>query len=135
MIGIVFVSMLMMALRVLGRMRTDEPFEAVWGRFAPWMWWALAVMAATGLVLIVGEPVREATALSFWLKMALIVVGVALRAGTAPRCKRRRRQLHSGGTRFAAAVVLLVWVAIIFLGRAIAYDAEVWGSWSLGVYS
>jgi hypothetical protein len=31
MIGIVFGSMLLIALRVLGRMRADEPFAAVWG--------------------------------------------------------------------------------------------------------
>jgi hypothetical protein len=41
----------------------------------------------------------------------------------------------STGTRFAATLVLLVWVAIIFLGRFIAYDAEVWGSWSLGAHA
>jgi hypothetical protein len=66
----------MVVLRILGRYRADEPFTAIWQRFAPWMWWALAVMAATGLVLIIGEPLREASALSFWLKMALILVGV-----------------------------------------------------------
>ena len=38
MIGLVFVSSLMITLRVLGSMRTDEPFATVWGRFAPWMW-------------------------------------------------------------------------------------------------
>jgi hypothetical protein len=27
-------------------------------------------------------------------------------------------------------VTLLLWVAIIFLGRAIAYDDSVWGGWS-----
>jgi hypothetical protein len=33
------------ALRVLGRMRTDETFSVVWRRFAPWMWCGLVVMA------------------------------------------------------------------------------------------
>jgi hypothetical protein len=28
-------------------------------------------------------------------------------------------------------VALVLWIAIIFLGRAIAYDTEVWGSLSL----
>ena len=77
MVGIVFVSMLNVALRVLGQIRADEPLAEVWHRFAPWFWCALGVMAGTGLVLIIGEPVREATALSFWLKMSLIVIGVA----------------------------------------------------------
>ena len=41
MIGIVFVSMLNVALRVLGRIRADEPLAEVWRRFAPWFWSAL----------------------------------------------------------------------------------------------
>src|SRR6185312_9655954 len=66
----------MIALRVLGRMRADEPFETVWGRFAPWMWTGLCVMAVTGITLVLGEPVREFTALSFWIKMGLVALGV-----------------------------------------------------------
>jgi hypothetical protein len=60
-IGVVFVSSLMIALRVLGRMRADEPFAVVWQRFAPWMWGGLVVMAVTGLTLVIGEPVRFIT--------------------------------------------------------------------------
>src|SRR6516225_4612440 len=64
MIGVVFVSSLMITLRVVGSMRADEPFETVWGRFAPWMWTGLVVMALTGLVLVVGDPPRGFSALS-----------------------------------------------------------------------
>ena len=76
MIGIVFVSMLMVALRVLGQVRTEEPLAEVWHRFAPWFWTALGVMLGTGVILTIGEPVRQASALSFWLKMSLIIIGV-----------------------------------------------------------
>ena len=31
----------------------------------------------TGLILIIGEPVREFTAKSFWAKMVLLVLGIA----------------------------------------------------------
>jgi len=134
MIGIVFVSILMVVLRIFGRVRTDQPFAEVWGRFAPWMWTGLVVMTATGLVLIVGEPVREFTSTSFWLKMLLIAIG----AGSAALFARRSGALaaqgpveFSGGTKAAAAVTVALWLAIIFLGRAIAYDVEVWGSLSL----
>jgi hypothetical protein len=134
MIGIVFVSMLIVALRVLGQVRTDEPLAEVWHRFAPWFWAALGVMAGTGLVLTIGEPVRQVSALSFWLKMALIAIGVAsavyfgrtvnaavVTAGPRP----------SSSARFVAIATILLWVAIIFLGRSIAYDVEIWESWHL----
>jgi uncharacterized membrane protein SirB2 len=135
MIGIVFVSVLMVVLRIHGRIRADEPFDATWKRFAPWMWWALAIMLATGIVLIIGEPLREAKALSFWLKMGLILVGVLGVLGLRRSAAAAAGNSIPGGTRFAAVFVLVVWIAIIYLGRAIAYDAEVWGSWSPGVYS
>jgi len=136
MIGVVFISILMIALRVLGRVRADETFETVWTRFAPWMWSGLVVMALTGLTLIVGEPIREFTALSFWLKMGLVAIGVA---GTLAFARALRPAAlaagpefrFSAGTKTAAVLTLVLWLAIIFLGRAIAYDTEVWGSLSL----
>jgi hypothetical protein len=129
-IGIVFVSSLMTALRVLGRMRTDEPFAAIWARFAPWMWGGLIVMTLTGLLLVVGEPVRELTALSFWLKMGLLTIGIAgtvvfgrsLAPGTAVD--------FSAAAKTSAIALVVLWLAIIFLGRGIAYDVELWGALS-----
>jgi hypothetical protein len=130
MIGIVFVSLLVICLRVLGRVRMDESLDAVWAWFAPWMWTGLCVMAATGLVMICGEPVREATATSFWLKMGLLILAI-----TMVNVLRRSLAGHVGlrfpaGARFMAIAVMLILVAIVFLGRAIAYDLEVWGSWT-----
>ena len=133
-IGVVFVSSLMIALRILGRMRADEPFAAVWCRFAPWMWGGLVVMSVTGLLLVAGEPVRELTALSFWIKMtllALVVVGTAV-FGRSLRPTAPAASPEFSATAKAAAVgIVLLWLAVIFLGRAIAYNTEVWGSLSL----
>jgi len=134
-IGVVFVSSLMIALRVLGRMRVDEPFVVVWARFAPWMWLGLAVMAVTGTLLVAGEPVREFTTLSFWMKMALLalaVTGTLLYGRTlksAPACVSAAE--FSAPAKAASVAIIVLWLAIIFLGRAIAYDKEVWGSLSL----
>jgi Family of unknown function (DUF6644) len=130
MIGVVFVSCLMIALRVLGVMRTDEPVEAVWRRFAPWMWSALVVMAATGITLVVGEPEREFGAVSFWMKMVLVAIGVA---GTALYGRSLKAAAvgvpapFSMSAKAASILIVIVWLAVIFLGRAIAYDKQVWG--------
>lgn len=134
MIGVVFVSSLMIALRVLGRMRADEPFETVWGRFAPWMWTGLCLMALTGLTLVIGEPVREFTALSFWIKMGLLVLGVTCTAmyGRSLRHATIVAPVQfSRSAKLASVLIVVLWLTVIFLGRAIAYDREVWGSLSL----
>jgi hypothetical protein len=134
MIGIVFVSMLNVALRVLGQIRADEPLADVWRRFAPWFWSALCVMAATGLVLSISEPIRQVTALSFWLKMSLLAIGVisALSFGRVVRTTAGTASaVSSGKARVVAVATVLLWVAIMFLGRWIAYDVEIWESWHL----
>ena len=135
MIGVVFVSMLSVALRVLGQVRTDEPLAEVWHRFAPWFWTALGVMAGTGLILTISEPVREVSALSFWIKMTLIVIGVAsaLYFGrtVATAGVGAVTSVYSGRARVVAVATIVLWVAIMFLGRWIAYDVEIWESWHL----
>ena len=133
MIGVVFVSMLSVALRVLGQVRTDEPLAEVWHRFAPWFWTALGVMAGTGLILTIGEPVREVSALSFWIKMTLIVIGIAsaLYFGRTVAAAAAVSSVYSGRARVVAVATILLWVAIMFLGRWIAYDVEIWESWHL----
>lgn len=137
MIGIVFVSILVVAMRVLGRMRADEPLAEVVGRFSPWMWGALAIMLLTGLLLATIEPVRQVTTLSFWIKMSLIVVGAAGaavfdRAVRAARATGNEQAFAapSAGLKALAAGTVALWLAIIFFGRAIGYDVEIWGELS-----
>ncbi len=135
MIGVVFVVIMMLSLRVLGYVSTDETFAAVWQRFTPWLWSALVIMLTSGVILAIGEPVREASALSFWIKMCLIVIGVvsALVFGRTLRpFAYVGAAQFSASAKLVAAGTLVLWLLIIFLGRAIAYDVEVWESLHLG---
>src|SRR5690606_23133085 len=102
---------------VIGWVRTDEPFGAVVNRFAPWIWGGLAVMLATGLILILAEPVREFSSTSFWSKMTLIVIGVAsavmFRRALGPAKLAAGRDLHfSARSKTVAVVTVLLWLAI-----------------------
>jgi hypothetical protein len=103
----------------------------VWRRFAPWLWSGLAVLAVTGVILIVGEPVREFTAKSFWAKMILLVLGVASvlsfhRTLGSATDSQSRAFAFASGQKAVAVGTLVIWALIIFFGRAIAYDGEVW---------
>ncbi|HXH23987.1 MAG TPA: DUF6644 family protein, partial [Vicinamibacterales bacterium] len=115
MIGIVFVSILTVALRVLGRIRTDQPLAEVWRLCAPWFWSSLGVMAGTGLILSIGEPVRQATAMSFWVKMTLLAIGVASAVWFGRKVAATAggvEPVSSRGARIAAVVTILLWLAI-----------------------
>jgi uncharacterized membrane protein SirB2 len=138
MVGVVFVSILMLSLRVLGRARTDEPLAMTWSRFAPFLWGGIVVLIITGVLLVISEPVRELMALSFRLKMLLLAIGIVSAAVFGRRVRAEvavagSEPLVSGGMRMASVATLVLWVAIIILGRTIAYDDSVWGSWSPAV--
>ena len=125
MIGLVFVAVLLLVLRVLGLARTEQLPSVVWAQFAPWLRRGVTLLALTGLVLIISEPVREFTAISFWLKMLLLALGLSAIAVLGKALRR-----DAPASRGLAVLTLLVWIAVIFLGRAIAYDVEVWGALS-----
>jgi putative copper export protein len=130
--GVAAGSGVMIALKALGLLRHDEPFEAVWRRFAPWLLVSSAVMLATGLAQTLGDPVRELTATSYWVKLTLLA-GCA--AGTLEFAAAARRAApHAplpARTKALAAVLVAAWLAIAALGRMIGYDLAIWGSWSL----
>ena len=139
MIGVVFVSVLVVALRVLGWVRAEEPLPRVWSRFAPFLWSGIVIMAVTGTLLTLAEPVREVMAMSFRVKLVLLVVGItsALLFGHSVRRAARSGAGADGRPssllRAASVLTIVLWLAIIFLGRAIAYDDSIWGSWSPAV--
>ena len=131
--GVASVSGLMILLRVLGVQRADQPFETVRARFAPWLAASLCVMVATGIAQTLGDPVREFTATSYWVKLALIscCIGGTLwlvRAGHARAAPDASSPLRA---KAVAGALILFWLAIAMLGRMIAYDRAIWGSLSL----
>jgi putative copper export protein len=119
-LSIVFISALMVILRALGRMRTDEPFAETWRQFSRYIRRGVVVLLISGAVLTIAEPIREFTSTSFWTKMVLILVALAATRAVGMRYR------DNGGDRSGAVFALVVWVAIIFFGRAIAYDEQVW---------
>lgn len=127
--GVVAGSGAMIALRVLGLQRAAEPFETVSQRFFPWLAWGLVTMVATGVAQTLGDPVRELTATSYWVKLALLAG--CLIGTRSLTLAARRPQPFSAAAQLTAAWLLFSWLAIAMLGRMIGYDVAIWGSLSL----
>ncbi len=77
-IAILFSSVLMVGLRVMGWAGRDQTLKATVERFGPWFWGSLAILAITGTILIVTEPPRQLLAVSFWLKMSILAIAIAI---------------------------------------------------------
>ena len=133
-IALVMGSVLMIDLRILGLAWTERTLQETTSRFGPWLTGSLWLLLATGLLMVVGEPVRELVTFSFWLKMALVALGAAVAVAFQRALRRHDQQwegtlVHRPSIKALAVLTFLVWVGVIFLGRLIAYD-HVWGSWS-----
>ena len=133
-IGMVMGSVLMIDLRILGWAGMDQTLRQTASRFGPWLTGALWLLLATGVLMVIGEPVRELVTFSFWLKMALVAVGSVVAAIFQAALRRHEQRwedtlVHRPSIKGLAILTFLIWACIIVLGRLIAYD-HVWGAWS-----
>jgi hypothetical protein len=130
--GVVCASGLMLALRVLGWRLADEPIAATWQRLAPWLGWGFAFMLASGVAQTLGDPVREFTATSYWVKLTLMAGSGAALSWLVRSTSGLAAKARASPVAHAVAIGLILSLfAIVMLGRTIAYDLQVWGGLSL----
>jgi hypothetical protein len=93
-------------------------------RYYRWMWAGFWVNAMSGVLLLIAYPIKAMTNPVFYLKLALIAVGIRLayvirrhmlagEAGAGVAVSRRLSTL--------AAASLVVWFLVITTGRLLAY--------------
>jgi hypothetical protein len=133
-IGVVLGSVFMIYLRILGCAGMDQSLRQTTVRFAPWLTGGLWLMLATGILMVIGEPVRELVTFSFWLKMSLVAVVTLIAIVFQMSLRKHERRweetlIHRRSIKGLTILTFLIWACIIVLGRLIAYD-HVWGSWS-----
>lgn len=128
-LAIIFTSVLVIAGRIHGFVWADISLKQTAARFSPWAFGALAVLVCTGIILILAEPVREILALSFWIKMVLLAASIVIAMRFIKKMKANDSEITPAMRRMAIVTIVLL-VAIIFLGRFIAYDPLIWGQLS-----
>lgn len=115
-------AMGMLGLRMLGIGWRDQTIQQVGRRFLPWMWRALPVLAATGLLMIIAEPLRSLPNTAFQLKMLLLLAVIVLSL-IMDRAVTRGGAIvaESALARMAGLFILIAWTGIVVAGRWIAY--------------
>lgn len=120
-IATVMASVVMLDFRLLGLNGRAQTIPQVAHRFLPWVWCAVCVLAASGTILIIGEPGRELESQVFWVKMSLLacvlLLTAAFQIGAFRGFWEKRRVLAC----VTAIVSLGLWVTILAAGRWIAY--------------
>jgi len=125
-IAILFGSTLMLSMRVLGISGRDQSLADALRRHRRWIWSALLALLASGIVLLISEPVRNMINALFWIKMSLlllaIVFSLAFQRSIAARISTW--DVSSDGRvalRISAVAIVILWCAVMAGGRWIAY--------------
>ncbi len=122
----VFGTILIIDLRLLGLASTRRPFTAIASDVLRWTWLAFAVTATTGLLMFMTNAGAYYHNVYFRSKMALLVLsGVNMlafewTAGRSVHAWDRNAAAPAAG-RTVAALSLLVWISVIFLGRWVGF--------------
>jgi len=125
-IAAVVSSVLMIDLRLIGILGRDQPLARVSERFRPAIWWTLPILLATGILMIIGEPIRSLLNPVFQLKMGLLVATLIVTLSYQVPLGRDPlfwdlTSGRRGAARIIAVLSLMLWVGIVFAGRWIAY--------------
>ena len=117
---------LLLDLRLLGISMRRRRASDVIGQLNPWVMGSFAVMIVTGALLFTGDPVAFYTTIFFKLKMLMLILALMNVMVFNRTAHRKIAEWDSnphtpGRVRAAAIISLVLWVAIIAAGRAIAY--------------
>jgi hypothetical protein len=116
----------MINLRILNLAGRSQSMRQTAHRFLPWIWTSLVVLAATGMVLIVGEPARDLNNVAFWTKMSLLVIAIATTLVFQRSLRRNaplweQRPVNRKSIKAFAVATFAIWCVIMIAGRWIAY--------------
>jgi uncharacterized membrane protein len=119
--GLVLSAIVMIGLRAWRRDvgSRAEPLGDRARRLLPWLWAAMGVLTATGLVLILASPRRTLLDKTFQTKMLIMAVAIAATLTLAAMLRRAAPDGVSAGRAAGAlaAAALLLWLSVTFAGR------------------
>jgi len=119
----IFLGLLvMMDLRLVGIANLRTRAFDIQRRLFSWYVVGFVLLSVTGLLLVWAQPLRYYGKTFFWWKMGLMVLA-GLNAGWIHSITHRSEEAwDSGRAKFAGGVSLVLWLAVLTLGRLVAYE-------------
>jgi hypothetical protein len=124
-IATVFGTIFLVDLRLLGLANTQRSLSRMHHELVRWTWLAFGISFITGVLMFMVNAVTYHRNTAFWLKMgAIVLAGVNMlvfERVTAKSMPSWDKGVTPPAARTAAAVSLVLWLAVIFLGRWIGF--------------
>jgi len=113
-------------LRVLGAAMRNVPVSQVIEQFRPWKWIGFGVLLITGILLSMSDPVEYGGNVMYWISLLLLLAaGVnsfVFRFGIYRSVASwDDARITPPSARRWAGLSLVLWIALVFAGRAIAF--------------
>lgn len=113
-------------MRILGWALTDIPVSEILDQFRIWKWIGFASLLITGILLTLSDPVEYHNNPMFWASLfVLLFIGVdaaIFRNGVYRTVSEWNQKLPAPApARAWAARSLSLWIALVFIGRAMAF--------------
>jgi hypothetical protein len=118
-----FAAVLMLNMRVFN-LAGHATLAETSRRYTKVLWWSLVMVVISGVLMLFGDTVRNLLNSIFWIKMALVVIAILLAIGYSRSLGRHvttTGDVVGGGARATGIFLIILWCAIMFAGRWIAY--------------
>ena len=125
-IAAVMGSIVFINLKILGVAVPSQRLSEMIQRLLPWTWWALLLLAISGVVFIIARPDKYFFNPVFGIKFSLLAPAVVFawiihRKNTLEPGYWEGSALRRGSARTIAALSLVLWLGVMMAGRWIAY--------------
>ena len=117
-------AVLIVDLRMMGRVLTDRPIKQVASDAGPWMMWSYIALLATGIPQLMQGAIKEYYSMFFWIKMDFMVLALIFTFTV------RRKVSMSGETGVGSFRTKLVGLVSILLWAGVAIPARLIGLFS-----
>jgi hypothetical protein len=125
-IAILLTAVYVVSFKLIGVTRGGQSLAVLTAKSTPWVWIALGVLLATGILLTITEPARELLNWAFRVKMLMVLALAAILLTVQIRTRRSPEYWSQSSMRRRAARALgiaavIVGAGIVTAGRWIAY--------------
>jgi hypothetical protein len=125
-IAVLLTSVYVVCFRLIGVTRRGQPLAVLVAKSTPWVWIALCVLLATGILLTITEPARELLNWAFRVKMLMVLALCGILLVVQLRTRRRPEYWSESPARRLAAraigvTAVIIGAGIVTAGRWIAY--------------